>query len=171
MNKSPSNQGTALIYCRVSTRRQEDEGTSLDSQEAACVSHAQSLGFTSWRVTREVYSGAELHNRPLLSRDRTDLNAGQFQALIAYSTDRLSRDPIHLAILAEDCQRHSVRLIFVSEPLDTTPEGQLIQYVKGYSNKMEREKIRERQLRGKRQRALNGKVNNHGPELYGYRRD
>jgi site-specific DNA recombinase len=163
--------GSALIYCRVSTKRQEDEGTSLDSQEAACIAHAQSLGFTSWRVTREVYSGAELYDRPLLSRDRADLKSGQFQALIAYSTDRLSRDPIHLAILAEDCQRHGIPLIFVSEPLDTTPEGQLIQYVKGYSNKMEREKIRERQLRGKRQRALNGKVNNHGPELYGYRRD
>jgi site-specific DNA recombinase len=103
-----------------------------------------------------VYSGAELYDRPLLSRDRADLKSGQFQALITYSTDRLSRDPIHLAILAEDCQRHGIQLVFVSEPLDTTPEGQLIQYVKGYSNKMEREKIRERQLRGKRQRALNG---------------
>jgi DNA invertase Pin-like site-specific DNA recombinase len=48
-------QGAAIIYCRVSTKRQEDEGTSLDSQEAACVTHAQTLGFTSWRVTREVY--------------------------------------------------------------------------------------------------------------------
>jgi hypothetical protein len=55
----------AIIYCRVSTRRQEDEGTSLDSQEAACIRHAQSLGFTSRRVTREVYSGAELYDRPL----------------------------------------------------------------------------------------------------------
>jgi site-specific DNA recombinase len=135
------------------------------------VAHAQSLGFTSWRVTREVYSGAELYDRPLLSRDRADLNAGNFQALIAYSTDRLSRDPIHLAILAEDCQRHGIHLIFVSEPLDSSPEGQLIQYIKGYSNKMEREKIRERQLRGKRQRALNGRIHNHSPELYGYRRD
>jgi DNA invertase Pin-like site-specific DNA recombinase len=88
-----ADQGGAIIYRRVSTKRQEDEGTSLDSQEAACVNHAQALGFTSWRVTREVYSGAALYDRPLLSRDRADLKSGQFKALIAYSTDRLSRDP------------------------------------------------------------------------------
>ncbi len=167
---SPS-KGAALIYCRVSTSRQAEEGTSLDSQEEAGVRCAQERGYAIGRVTRQQYSGAELYDRPLLARDRADLKAGRFQALIAYSTDRLSRDPIHLAIIAEDCQRSNVDLLFVTEPLDTSPEGQLIQYIKGYSNKLEREKIRERQLRGKRQRALNGKVHNAGPELYGYRCD
>jgi site-specific DNA recombinase len=168
---APAERGQALVYCRVSTKGQEQDGTSLDSQEAACVREVHVLGYAVGRVTKEIYSGAELWDRPLLARDRADLKAGQFQALVTYSTDRLSRDPIHLAIIAEECERSGCALIFVTEPLDTSDEGKLLAYVKGYANKKEREKIRERSLRGKHQRALNGKVHNVGPELYGFRRD
>lgn len=164
-------QGAAIVYCRVSTKNQEEDGTSLDSQEAACVAHATALGYTIGRITREVYSGAELWDRPLLSRDRNDLKSGQFAALVCYSTDRLSRDPIHLAIIADECERANVALHFVSETFDDSDESALIRYVKGYSSKKEREKIRERSLRGKHTRALMGKVHNAGRELYGYRRD
>lgn len=162
--------GAALVYCRVSTKGQE-EGTSLESQEAACVAHAQTLGFTIGRITRETYSGAELWDRPRLSVDRADLKSGQFAALVCYSTDRLSRDPIHLAIIADECDRAGVALHFVSETFDDSDESALIRYVKGYSSKKEREKIRERSLRGKHTRALQGKVHGAGRELYGYRRD
>jgi len=42
----------AVVYCRVSTRRQEDEGTSLQTQEEACIRHAQELGYSVAHVTR-----------------------------------------------------------------------------------------------------------------------
>lgn len=60
-----------------------------------------------------------VYERNLLTADRADLKAGRFQALIAHATDRLSRNPIHLAILAEECDRAGVELIFVTEPLDS----------------------------------------------------
>src|SRR5260221_6948544 len=123
--------GQALVYCRVSTTGQEEHGTSLDSQERECVAHATALGFTVGRITREVYSGAELWDRPKLSQDRADLKAGHFAALVCYSTDRLSRDPIHLAILAEECERAGVALHFVSETFDDSDEAALIRYVEG----------------------------------------
>lgn len=131
--------------------------------------HAESLGYEVGRMTREVYSGAELWDRPQLSKDRADLKAGHFQALMAYSTDRLSRDPIHLAIIADECERAGVELVFVSEPLDSSPEGALIRYVKGYASSIEREKIRERTMRGKHTRLQQGKVQNWGFPPYGYR--
>jgi predicted site-specific integrase-resolvase len=109
-----STNGVALIYCRVSTKQQELEGTSLDSQEERCRQKAQELGYEVGRVTREVYTGAELWDRPLLSRDRANIRARQFQALVVYATDRLARDPIHLAIIAEECERAGVDLIFVT---------------------------------------------------------
>ncbi len=160
----------AIVYCRVSTKGQED-GTSLESQADACVRHAESLGYVVDHVTRETYSGAELWDRPKLAQDRADIKASKVQALVVYATDRLSRDPIHLAIIAEECQKAGVELIFVTEPIDNSREGQLIQYVKGYAASIEREKIRERQLRGKQTRLRNGKLHNHGHELYGYIRD
>ena len=171
MATATAGQGQAIIYCRVSDKGQETHGTSLDSQERECIAHAATLGFTVGYVTREVYTGAELWDRRKLSQVRADLKTGQYAALICYSTDRLSRDPIHLAILAEECERAGVALHFASETFDDSDEAALIRYIKGYSSKKEREKIRERGLRGKYQRALNGKIHGHGPELYGYRRD
>src|SRR5437868_5779200 len=93
----------ALVYCRVSTQKQEDEGTSLDSQAAACVAHAEKLGYRVARVTKEVYSGAELFDRPKLALDRADIRAGMFQAVVVYAIDRFSRNVAHLAILSEEC--------------------------------------------------------------------
>jgi site-specific DNA recombinase len=164
------NAGEALIYCRVSTRQQEEEGTSLDSQEERCREKVAELGYTVARVTREVYTGAELWDRPLLSRDRAHIKEGKFQALVTYSTDRLARNPTHLAIIAEECERAGVELIFVSEPLDASPEGALIRYVKGYAAAVEREKIRERSIRGKQHRVQSGKLLRSGIDRYGYKR-
>src|SRR5688500_18187275 len=110
---------TAVIYCRVSTTKQEYKGTSLDSQATSCLSHSRSLGYAVGRVTKEVYSGAELFDRPLLARDREDIRAGQFQALIVYAIDRLSRDVAHLAIIADECDRAGAKPIFVTEELDS----------------------------------------------------
>ena len=50
-------------------------------------------------------------------------------ALVAYAVDRLGRDPIHVGIIGQECDRWGCALIFVSEPLDTSNEGQLIAYV------------------------------------------
>jgi site-specific DNA recombinase len=161
----------ALIYCRVSTQKQEDEGTSLDSQAAACVAHADKLGYKVARVTREVYSGAELFERPLLSRDRADIRAHMFQAVIVYAIDRFSRDIAHLAILSEEIERYGAKLIFVTEDLDNSSEGKLLQSVKAYVAEVERQKIKERTIRGKLGRLRSGKIHGVGPELYGYRRD
>ena len=147
------------------------EGTSLDSQVSACIAHAEKLGYQVGHITKEVYSGAELFDRPLLSRDRADIRARAFQAVIVYAIDRLSRDIAHLAILSDEIDRAGTKLIFVTEDLDNSPEGKLLQSIKGYVAEVERQKIKERTIRGKLGRLLAGKIHNLGPELYGYRRD
>lgn len=170
MKKTKTNGagGQALVYCRVSTSKQEEKGTSLDSQAAACVARANELGYTVAHVTKETYSGAELYDRPDLSRDRADIRAGKYQALVVYAVDRLSRDVAHLCIIADECERAGAQLIFVTEDLDRSAEGKLMQSVRAYVAEVERQKIRERCVRGKRQKALNGRVLRGGTDLYGY---
>ncbi|MEJ7615833.1 MAG: recombinase family protein [Pyrinomonadaceae bacterium] len=166
-----SDQPMALVYCRVSTRHQEEEGSSLESQAEACIQHAKSLGYAVGRVTKEAYSGAELFDRPLLGRDRADIRAGAFQAIIVYAVDRLSRNVAHLAILSEECDRSGCQLLFVTEQLDNTPEGKLMQSVKGYVAEVERLKIRERTMRGRKTKLQQGRPIFNGWDLYGYRGD
>src|SRR5687767_10366395 len=102
---------SALVYCRVSTNTLA-EGTSLESQKAACIALANQLGYTVARVTEEVFSGAKLFDRPNLARDRADIRAGMFQAVIVYEVDRLSRNTAHLVLLSEGCKSAGCRLIF-----------------------------------------------------------
>jgi hypothetical protein len=46
-------------------------------------------------------------------------------------------------LVAEECDRAGVKLHFVTEPLDGSPEGQLLTLVRGCTAKIEHAKIRE----------------------------
>ena len=160
----------AAIYTRVSTEAQEREGTSLDTQLEACQTKARGLGYEvePKHIYSEVYSGADLQ-RPQITQAREAIRNGEVNALICHDTSRLARKAVHIAIVAEECDKSKVELIFNTEPLDSSAEGQLIRYVKGYAAEIEREKIAERTIRGKRARALSGKLpaGSHA-KLYGY---
>ncbi len=159
----------AALYARVSTKEQKEEGSSLETQVEDCLKFASKNGYSvDGLVFKEDWTGATL-DRPELDAVRNLVRNRDIDALIAYATDRLARNPIHLAILAEECDKHRVKLEFVTEPLDDSPEGQLILYVKGYAAQIERAKIADRTLRGKRMRARQGRIPaGGGIGLYGY---
>src|ERR671924_112952 len=163
----------AAIYCRVSTVGQEEDGTPLATQEEQCRKHAAEHSYVvdESQIYREIYTGTELWDRPQLTRLREAIRHEAVSVVVAYAIDRLSRDPVHLGVVLSEAEHHGVDMEFVTEPLDNTPEGQLIRFVRGYAAKVEVEKIRERVIRGKRARVEGGKLHNAGPELYGYRRD
>ena len=158
----------AIIYCRVSTDNQEREGTSLDSQLEACKKLAQERGYDDSKqlVVMEAYSGLVL-DRPKLNEVREYVRNKKVGAFIAYTLDRISRNPVHFIILQEELERNGVELIPVTEDIDGSDLGRLITYIKFYSAKLEVEKIKERTLRGKRHRAEMGDIPS-GFGRYGY---
>lgn len=149
------------IYCRVSTDTQEKEGTSLESQKQACLKL-----FPSSQVFIEAYSGLSLE-RPQLNNLRELIRSNAIDTLIIYALDRLARDPVHLLLLMDELDRHKVALKVVTETVDDSDIGKLITHVRGYAAKLEALKIRERTTRGKRMRALKGKLPG-AAFLYGY---
>jgi site-specific DNA recombinase len=158
-------------YARVSSAAQED-GASLDQQQAAIARYAQENQIEIIQAFREVYSGTHLYDRPELSKILTDIRAGKIGALIAFSVDRLSRNVGHLALIVDECENADVSLHFVTEKFENTPEGRLLQAVRSYVGEVELIRMYERMvLRGKRGRLEKGKLLNAGPDLYGYRRD
>ncbi len=160
----------AAIYCRVSTEDQEREGTSLESQREACLRKAKELNFDvdDSFICIESYSGLTL-DRPKLTELREAVRNGDVQAVIAYCLDRLSRDPVHFIILQEELEKAKVALILATEELDSSDMGKLIAHIKGYAAKLEATKIKERTTRGRKMRALSGKLpaSSHA-RLYGY---
>jgi site-specific DNA recombinase len=160
----------AAIYCRVSTEDQEREGTSLQSQQAACLAKAIELGYeiTEDTVFIETYSGLTI-DRPKLQQLRQAARDGELGVVIAYALDRLSRDPVHCIIIQDDLERNHVKLVLVTEDIDTSDMGKLITHIKGFAAKLEAEKIRERTQRGIRERVKAGRMpSGRRARLYGY---
>ena len=160
----------AAIYCRVSTEDQEREGTSLQSQLEACKKLAQERGYEvpDSFIVMETYSGLSL-DRPKLDQLRQWVRDKEVDAVVAYTLDRLSRDPVHFIILQEEMEKAGVEIILVTETIDSSDMGKLIMYIKGYAAKLEVGKIRERSIRGKRVRAQRGKLSiGRGSKMYGY---
>ena len=140
---------TAAIYCRVSTPRQEEEGTSLSTQDSRCRAYADTQGYhvDESHIYHEVKTGTELWERPELSRLREGVRHGHIDAVIAYAIDRLSRDPVHLGVILSEADHCGVAVEFVTEPLDNSPEGQLIRFVRGYVESRSRKNSRTRNPR------------------------
>ncbi len=156
---------------RVSTDAQERDGTSLDTQERACLALAEKNGWTVEGTVRDSASGFSLERSGL-----TEVRALAAKAIVgvvlSYSLDRLSRKQTHVAILVEEMEERGVSLQFVTENFEDTATGQLLRSVKAFAAEFEREKIAERTMRGKAQRARSGKLPQAtGRDIYGYRYD
>jgi len=160
----------AAIYCRVSTEDQEREGTSLQTQLEACLEKAHELGYEvpPEFIFRETYSGLTL-DRPILNELRELVRSEQIDVIIVYCLDRLSRDPTHGVILTQELEKHGVKLESVTEDVDNSELGKLISYIRGFSSKLEAEKIRERTMRGRKARVKSGRLpGGKETKLYGY---
>jgi site-specific DNA recombinase len=116
----------------------------------------------------ETHSGLKLQ-RPQLDALRDMVDRGEVDIVLAYDTDRLSRDPDHLSYLAKYFLDAGVQLEFVRMPTENTDEGRLLMYVQGYSSKKKITKFVDRSRRGKRAKALKSDHNYGGGFVpYGY---
>jgi DNA invertase Pin-like site-specific DNA recombinase len=157
----------AAIYVRVSTLGQEDN-TSLDTQEAACRAYCASQGYEIIGTWRETHSGAQLWERPSLTDLRTKIRASGLDVVVAYALDRLSRDQNHVGILLDEWKRHGVRMEFVTERFEDTAVGRFLIGAQAFAAELEREKIRERTMRGLKARLDAGLRYPGSKPKYGY---
>src|SRR5215217_6281232 len=76
------------LYLRVSTARRESEGTSLETQEAACRAFAAERGYRLAATFSDVYTGEDVFNRPGMADLRAFLRGHGTDVVIAYALDR-----------------------------------------------------------------------------------
>ena len=162
-------QVKALLYSRVSTDAQERDGTSLDTQQRACLEHAKVKGWRVVECIRDTASGSNL-DRPGIIRLRQLLRQGDIDLVVAYAVDRLSRNQNHIGVLFDEVEQAGARLEFVTENFEDTAIGRFILAARAFIGEVEREKIAERTMRGKAERARSGRIpQGTGKGFYGYR--
>jgi len=161
------------FYARVSTDKQVEK-YGIPSQIEELRKRCQERGWTSVldgdkdAFIDDGYSGAEL-DRPALNRLRQAVREGRVDVVLAYDPDRLSRKLYHQMILAEEFEKQGIKLEFVTHDMGTSPEDRMFFNMRGLVAEYEREKIRERTIRGSREKARQGKVVSAGVIPFGFR--
>jgi len=150
--------GKAVIYVRVSTKEQAEQGYSLDGQERECRQFAVRSNLDVERVFIERGESAKTQNRTELQglikycRD----NMGKISALIVWKIDRLSRNMKDVLQLYDEFGLHRIQVLSVTENNEETPMGRLMRNIMGTLSQYENEQRAERTKNGMRQALENG---------------
>jgi site-specific DNA recombinase len=163
----------AALYTRVSTDRQAEKygiSSQIEALRKRCLEKSWTLVLDGDKdaFIDDGYSGAEL-DRPALNRLRQAVKEGWMDIVMAYDPDRLSRKLYHHMILAEELEKQGIKLEFITQDMGTSPEDRMFFNMRGLISEYEREKIRERTMRGSREKARQGKVVSAGSIPFGFR--
>lgn len=152
----------ALLYCRVSTDDQVENGVSLDAQEQALALEAMRRGYDFEIVREEGKSGKSMEGRDKLAEALDLLDRHKADVLMAVRMDRLSRNVGDVASLMTRSKKRGWGIILSGDKLDTTADGKFRTYLDAALAERERDIISVRTKEGmaekKRQGAVFGRV-------------
>jgi len=165
----------AVIYTRVSTDMQAEEGYSLQTQLDSCRRYAQDNNFVIVAELADDCSGTlKFKDRPQ-GRFITDMaNQREIDAVVLYTQDRTARDETvtEYLFLKAYLYELDIELHYSDTGLDEfTFEGNLIGYIKASQSTGELFKIVERTTRGRYAKARANIPVMSGYPPYGYIRE
>ena len=104
----------AVIYCRVSSDKQKNEGHGLESQEQRCESYAHERGYPIEKIFKDNYSGGgDFMDRPAMRKLLAHIDENPHKKYIVIFDD--------LKRFARDTEFH-IRLRAALKMRDVTPE-------------------------------------------------
>ena len=134
----------AVIYCRVSTDRQEIDGESLEYQEEKCRRYTELHDIDIVVVLHEAKSGYIHYTlRDKLTFARPLVRDRLADMIIVFDLRRFSRNFVHSAMIFEEIESNGGEIVSVSENIDNTLTGKLVRSILAWSAESEREKIVE----------------------------
>ena len=159
----------ALSYCRVSSKKQELEGSGLDSQETRNAQLAKYHGLKVERVFRDTYSGGgDFMDRPDMRELIQYLDAHPYRKYVIIFDDlkRFARDTkfhfeLKNALAARNALPFCSNFVF-----DDSPEGTFVETIQAAHNQLEREQNKRQVI--EKQRACLERGYWPFRSLYGY---
>jgi site-specific DNA recombinase len=120
-----------VIYCRVSTKEQAEEGNSLITQQRLCREYAATNGYTVSGIYIEQGESAKTADRTELKKliSYCTVKKNQVRAVIVYKIDRLSRNTDDYSQIRMMLKRYEVEIKSISEYFEDTPAGRFMENI------------------------------------------
>jgi site-specific DNA recombinase len=149
----------ALLYARVSTEDQAEEGYSLPEQIRDLARYAKAQGYAVIRepIEDDGYSGRTM-NRPGLALVRELAEDGAFDVLLVAKWNRLFRRGAYQDLFIAEMKLAGIDVISLDGQKNDTPAGKLFNRMMADFSEYQRDDLVETMQRGKRGRARQGKV-------------
>lgn len=157
----------AVMYLRVSTKEQAEEGYSIAAQQAACVRHIADHGWDLADAYIDRGESARTADRPQFQAMLQQISGDRsIRYLVVHKLDRLARNIKDYATVREMLEKAGVQLVSVTEGLEATPSGRMVEgmlavVAEWYSNNLSTE-IRK----GQAQKVREGGWPTHAPVGY-----
>ncbi len=136
------NRRKAVIYCRVSSKKQATDGSGLDSQEHRCREYAEARGLSVEAVfPDDISGGGDFMNRPGMVALLAYLDAKSDENYVVIFDDlkRYARDTeFHLKLRREMAARGATRAC-LNFNFEDSPEGKFLETIIAAQGELERE--------------------------------
>lgn len=160
------------LYARVSSERQADKDLSIPSQLKSMRDYVATKG---WTVVREFIDAAEsarTANRPEFQRmfALARKKLPEFDIILVWKLSRFARNREDSIICKSLLRKHGVQVVSLSEPIDESPSGRLLEGVIEAVDEFYSANLAQDALRGMKENASRGFCNGGIPP-YGYRHE
>lgn len=161
----------ALIYCRVSTKEQVEQGLSLDNQEIEGKKFARQQGYEVDTVFIERGESAKTTSRTELQKmiKYALVNRKKIDAVIIWKLDRLARSLPDQIELIKYFDKLNVKVLSCTESNEETSIGKLMRNIIGSFAQFDNDVKSERTVSGMKQAIRQGRWVSVAP--FGYKND
>lgn len=169
---NPNYQNTtkpqAVIYCRVSTKQQVDEGNSLSTQERLCREYALKQGYEVAAVYIEKGESAKTKDRTELQKMMSfcAIKKNNVSYVVVYKLDRFSRNTDDYSYLRIMLKRYGIYIKSTTEYFENTPAGRFMENIISNVSQFDNDVRTERAVNGSRDAMVEGRYVWAAP--YGY---
>ncbi len=111
----------AVIYARYSSHAQKD--VSIEQQVEECREYAQQNNYTVTTVYADRHTSGRSDRRPEFQRMMRDADKRRFAMVIAYKSNRISRNMMHALQYEERLSRLGIRVCYAKEEYGDTAAG------------------------------------------------
>ena len=156
----------AVTYLRVSTREQSEEGYSLAAQRNVIGRYLDDHEWEHLREFCDAGESARSADRPQYQALLDFLADNDVDVLVVHKLDRLARNLEDHAALRAQLRQRSVQLVSVTENLEDSPSGKLIEGILASLNEFYSANLAQEIRKGQLQKLKEGGWPSHAPVGY-----